>query len=106
MEKGYAAIIIQGSSGNGKAVDYNRRILKKHTLLASIKMPIDLFIGKSNVKPTSMFSASMSLIKLMTLLNSLIFLTTDTLGQTVKKPASILKTPATPKKGMRKLFNL
>ena len=50
MEKGYAAIIIQGSSGNGKAVDYNRRILKKHTLLASIKMPIDLFIGKSNVQ--------------------------------------------------------
>ena len=50
MNKGYAAIIIQGSSGNGKAVDYNRRILKKHTLLASIKMPIDLFIGKSNVQ--------------------------------------------------------
>lgn len=50
MEKGYAAIIIQGSSGSGKASDYNRRILEKHTLLASVKMPIDLFIGKSNVQ--------------------------------------------------------
>lgn len=50
MDKGYAAIIIQGSSGSGKATDYNRRILEKHTLLASIKMPTDLFIGKSNVQ--------------------------------------------------------
>lgn len=50
MNKGYAAIIIQNSAGNGKAKDYNRRILKKHTLVASIKMPIDLFIGKSSVQ--------------------------------------------------------
>lgn len=50
MEKGYAAIIIQGSVGTGKAIDYNKRILKKNTLLASIKMPIDLFVGKSNVQ--------------------------------------------------------
>lgn len=50
MEKGYAAIIIQGSAGTGKAIDYNKRILKKNTLLASIKMPIDLFVGKSNVQ--------------------------------------------------------
>jgi len=49
MNKGYAAIIIQNSSGSGKAVDYNKRILAKHTLLASIKMPVDIFIGKSSV---------------------------------------------------------
>lgn len=50
MDKGYAAIIIQNSAGSGKAVDYNKRILKRNTLLASIKMPIDLFIGKSSVQ--------------------------------------------------------
>ena len=50
MEKGYAAIIIQGSAGSGKAVDYNKKILKSNTLLASIKMPIDLFVGKSSVQ--------------------------------------------------------
>jgi hypothetical protein len=50
MNKGYAAIIIQNSSGSGKAIDYNKRILAKHTLLASIKMPIDIFIGKSSVQ--------------------------------------------------------
>ena len=50
MNKGYAAIIIQNSAGQGKAIDYNKRILEKHTLLASIKMPIDLFIGKSSVQ--------------------------------------------------------
>ena len=46
MHKGYAAIIIQNSAGSGKAIEYNKRILKHSTLLASIKMPIDLFIGK------------------------------------------------------------
>lgn len=50
MEKGYASIIIQNSAGSGKAVDYNKKILKNNTLLASIKMPIDLFIGKSSVQ--------------------------------------------------------
>ncbi len=50
MNKGYAAIIIQGSAGSGKAKEYNKSILKKNTLLASIKMPIDLFIGKSSVQ--------------------------------------------------------
>ena len=50
MSKGYAAIIIQSSAGNGKATEYNKRILEKHTLLASIKMPIDLFVGKSSVQ--------------------------------------------------------
>lgn len=50
MSKGYAAIIIQNSAGNRKACEYNVRILKHSTLLASIKMPIDLFIGKSSVQ--------------------------------------------------------
>ena len=50
MHHGYAAIIIQNSAGSGKAVDYNKRILNHSTLLASIKMPIDLFIGKSSVQ--------------------------------------------------------
>ncbi len=50
MQKGYAAIIIQNSAGSGKATEYNKRILKHSTLLASIKMPVDLFIGKSSVQ--------------------------------------------------------
>lgn len=50
MSKGYAAIIIQNSAGSGKAVEYNKRILQHSTLIASIKMPIDLFIGKSSVQ--------------------------------------------------------
>ncbi len=50
MNKGYAAIIIQNSAGSGKATEYNKRILKHSTLLASIKMPIDLFLGKSSVQ--------------------------------------------------------
>lgn len=50
MSHGYAAIIIQNSAGSGKAAEYNRRILQHSTLLASIKMPIDLFVGKSSVQ--------------------------------------------------------
>lgn len=50
MDKGYAAIIIQNSAGSGKATEYNKSILTHSTLLTSIKMPIDLFIGKSSVQ--------------------------------------------------------
>lgn len=50
MNKGYAAIIIQNSAGSGRAAEYNKRILENHTLLASIKMPVDIFIGKSSVQ--------------------------------------------------------
>ncbi len=50
MNKGYAAVIIQGSAGSGKASEINRRILQRHTLVASVKMPIDIFIGKSSVQ--------------------------------------------------------
>lgn len=50
MNKGYAAIIIQNSAGSGKAITYTKKILAKHTLIASIKMPIDIFIGKASVQ--------------------------------------------------------
>lgn len=50
MNKGYAAIIIQSSAGSGKATEYNKSVLTHSTLLASIKMPIDLFMGKSSVQ--------------------------------------------------------
>ncbi|WQU98062.1 N-6 DNA methylase [Helicobacter pylori] len=50
MQSGYASVIIQSSAGSGQAKEYNVRILEKHTLLASIKMPLDLFIGKSSVQ--------------------------------------------------------
>lgn len=50
MKKGYASVIIQGSAGSGKASEFNRRILQKNSLIASIKMPIDIFVGKSSVQ--------------------------------------------------------
>ncbi len=50
MSLGYAAIIIQSSAGNGKAVEINKKILKNNTLIASIQMPNDLFAGKSSVQ--------------------------------------------------------
>lgn len=50
MNKGYASVIVQGSAGSGKATAINKEILKSNTLIASIKMPIDLFVGKSSVQ--------------------------------------------------------
>lgn len=50
MDKGYAAIIIQNSAGSGNAVEYNKSVLTHSTLLASVRMPIDLFVGKSSVQ--------------------------------------------------------
>jgi hypothetical protein len=50
MSKGYASIIIQNSAGSGKAIEYNKEILKTNTLIASIKMPVDIFIGKASVQ--------------------------------------------------------
>ena len=51
MEKwGLGAIIIQDSAGSGKAITTNKSILKKHTLLASIKMPVDLFQPMAGVQ--------------------------------------------------------
>ncbi|TCJ96213.1 N-6 DNA methylase [Volucribacter psittacicida] len=51
LEKGgLGAIIIQDSAGSGKAITTNKKILKKHTLLASIKMPVDLFQPMAGVQ--------------------------------------------------------
>ncbi|WP_418184691.1 HsdM family class I SAM-dependent methyltransferase [Aliarcobacter vitoriensis] len=51
MEKGgLGAIIIQDSAGSGKAVSTNKKILKNHTLKASIKMPVDLFQPMAGVQ--------------------------------------------------------
>ena len=51
MEKGgLGAIIIQDSAGSGKATKTAQSILKKHTLLASIKMPVDLFVPMAGVQ--------------------------------------------------------
>ncbi|WP_201535144.1 N-6 DNA methylase [Psychrobacter ciconiae] len=50
MNKGYASVIIQGSAGSGKAKEINRRILQNNSLIASIKMPVDIFVGKSSVQ--------------------------------------------------------
>lgn len=50
MSRGYASVIIQGSAGSGKASEFNRRILRSNRLIASIKMPVDIFVGKSSVQ--------------------------------------------------------
>lgn len=51
MQKGgLGAIIIQDSAGNGKAIKTNKEILANHTLLASIKMPNDLFEPMAGVQ--------------------------------------------------------
>lgn len=51
MEKGgKGAVIIQDSAGAGKTVSTNQSILKKHRMLASIKMPADLFIPNAIVQ--------------------------------------------------------
>lgn len=50
MNGGLGAIIIQDSAGSGKAVNSNKKILKNHTLLASIKMPPDLFVPMAGVQ--------------------------------------------------------
>lgn len=51
MKKGgMGAVIIQDSVGAGKATEINQSILKKHRMLASIKMPADLFMPNANVQ--------------------------------------------------------
>lgn len=51
MERGgYGAVIIQDSAGSGKAVSTAKRILAKHTMVASIKMPMDLFVPNAIVQ--------------------------------------------------------
>lgn len=51
MEKGgRGAVIIQDSAGSGKAKLTNKKILAKHKMIASIKMPIDLFKPNAGVQ--------------------------------------------------------
>lgn len=51
MERGgKAGIIIQDSAGTGKAIKTNKEILENNTLLASIKMPADLFQPNAGVQ--------------------------------------------------------
>lgn len=48
--RGMAAVLIQENAGSGNGLPYTQNILANNTLVASIKMPIDLFIGKSSVQ--------------------------------------------------------
>ncbi|CRF50474.1 restriction enzyme BcgI alpha chain-like protein [Helicobacter heilmannii] len=50
MSSGRAVVIIQENAGSGNGLPYTANILKHSTLLASIKMPLDLFVGKSSVQ--------------------------------------------------------
>ena len=50
MKNGYAAILIQENAGSGQGLPYTKNLLENNTLLASIKMPDKLFIGKSSVQ--------------------------------------------------------
>lgn len=51
MQKGgLGAIIIQDSAGSGKAIKTNQLMLTKHMLVASIKMPVDLFMPMAGVQ--------------------------------------------------------
>lgn len=43
MTGGKAAVIIQDSAGSGQATEFNKRVLQNNRLIASIKMPGDLF---------------------------------------------------------------
>ena len=50
MTKGYAAVLIQENAGSEFGVPYTKQILENNTLIASIHMPGDMFIGKSSVQ--------------------------------------------------------
>lgn len=48
--KSLLAIIIQDSAGTGRAIKTNKEILSRHTLVASIKMPGDIFQPSAGVQ--------------------------------------------------------
>lgn len=50
MKRGYAAVLIQESAGAGQGEGCTERILKNNTLIASIHIPEDLFLGKAAVQ--------------------------------------------------------
>lgn len=89
MSKGYAAIIIQNSADSGRAREINRRILAKNTLLASIKMPMNLFIGKSSVQTNIYVFKVNEAHHADEMVKFIDFSTTATRAPTVKKPAII-----------------
>lgn len=49
-KNGKAAIIVQDSAGSGIAKEINQEILAKHRLVASIKMPTELFVPMAGVQ--------------------------------------------------------
>ncbi|MBQ8624620.1 MAG: N-6 DNA methylase [Agathobacter sp.] len=51
---GYACVLIQESAGAGQGGVYAKQILSKSKLIASVRMPIDLFGGKASV-PTAIY---------------------------------------------------
>ena len=50
MSSGKAAVLIQENAGSSQGDGFTKRILKRNTLVASIHMSTDLFIGKSSVQ--------------------------------------------------------
>lgn len=50
MERGYGAVLIQENAGSSQGLPYTKRILEKNSLIASIRMPNDLFGGKASVQ--------------------------------------------------------
>lgn len=50
MQKGFACVLIQENAGAGNGGQYPKKILEKSSLVASIKMPVDLFSGKASVQ--------------------------------------------------------
>ena len=50
MAKGYGCILIQENAGSGNGLPYTKNILEHNTLVASIHMPSDLFMGKASVQ--------------------------------------------------------
>lgn len=50
VKGGKLAVIIQDSAGTGKSIETNKKILKNHSLVASIRMPGDLFEPSAGVQ--------------------------------------------------------
>lgn len=50
MTKGYGCVLIQENAGSGNGSEHAKNILKNNSLVASIHMPSDLFMGKASVQ--------------------------------------------------------
>ena len=82
MAKGYAAVIIQDSAGNGQGLPYTKKILEHCTLEAAVKMP-NVFNGKASI--SSYLRLTVRMKKTMSLL-SLTLQKMDTQDRTVRNP--------------------